>query len=226
VTGPGGSFFNPLTNVSLNRMPDVTVKAAWDPVIGGNKLHVEAWGLYRELLDRSNFVNHSVSSFAAGGMWPTNSPRRFSTPSSRRGRARSAATADPFSDATFREDGTFQVLPILGIQGGLTWHATPTLDIYGLRGSRRPRPHSRSAATARRSVRKSALRQPRLQRGKFAGIPVATATPGGPAAHRRLLPYPASGAFGAVKIGTQYSFTQRFTFEGAAARRRPTNTSS
>jgi hypothetical protein len=31
LTGPGGSFFNNANNLSLNQVPDVTVKAAWDP---------------------------------------------------------------------------------------------------------------------------------------------------------------------------------------------------
>jgi hypothetical protein len=41
LTGPGGSFFNNANNLSLNRLPDFTVKAAWDPMLGANKFHVE-----------------------------------------------------------------------------------------------------------------------------------------------------------------------------------------
>jgi hypothetical protein len=33
LTGPGGSFFNNANNLSLNQVPDVTVKAAWDPLL-------------------------------------------------------------------------------------------------------------------------------------------------------------------------------------------------
>ena len=44
LTGPGGSFFNNANNLSLNQVPDMTVKAAWDPRLGPYKLHVEAWG--------------------------------------------------------------------------------------------------------------------------------------------------------------------------------------
>ncbi|MEH2566583.1 hypothetical protein [Bradyrhizobium sp. AZCC 2289] len=32
LTGPGGSFFNNANNLGLNRIPDITAKAAWDSV--------------------------------------------------------------------------------------------------------------------------------------------------------------------------------------------------
>ena len=67
LTGPGGSFFNNANNVSLNQVPDVTVKAAWDPRLGPNKLHVEAWALYREFFDRFNFANHTYDTGSFGG---------------------------------------------------------------------------------------------------------------------------------------------------------------
>ncbi|MCH3162065.1 hypothetical protein K3X16_14720, partial [Listeria monocytogenes] len=46
LTGPGGSFFNNANNVSLNHVPDFTVKGAWDPRLGAYKLHVEGWAMY------------------------------------------------------------------------------------------------------------------------------------------------------------------------------------
>ena len=61
LTGPGGSFFNNANNLSLNQVPDVTIKGAWDPRLGPNKLHIEAWALYRDFYDRFNFANHDVS---------------------------------------------------------------------------------------------------------------------------------------------------------------------
>ena len=59
LTGPGGSFFNNANNISLNQVPDLTVKAAWDPRLGPYHLHVEAWALYRQFFDRFNFANHT-----------------------------------------------------------------------------------------------------------------------------------------------------------------------
>jgi len=51
----------------LNQVPDVTVKAAWDPRLGPYKLHVEAWGLYRQFFDRFNFANHTYDTGSFGG---------------------------------------------------------------------------------------------------------------------------------------------------------------
>src|SRR5260370_2658863 len=67
LTGPGGSFFNNAKNLSLNRLPDFTVKAAWDPMFGANKFHVEGWALYRNFYDHFNFENHDVSNVRFGG---------------------------------------------------------------------------------------------------------------------------------------------------------------
>ena len=67
LTGPGGSFFNKANNLSLNQVPDVTVKGAWDPRLGPSKLHVETWGLYRQFFDRFNFINHTYDTGSFGG---------------------------------------------------------------------------------------------------------------------------------------------------------------
>ncbi len=67
LTGPGGSFFNNANNLSLNQVPDVTVKAAWDPRLGPYHLHIEAWGLYRQFFDRFNFANHTYDTGSFGG---------------------------------------------------------------------------------------------------------------------------------------------------------------
>ena len=216
VTGPGGSFFNPLTNLSLNRVPDVTVKAAWDPTIGGNKLHIEAWGLYRELLDRSNLTNHSVSAFAAGGhvayeLFPKVLDLQFTAAQGALGRF----SATPFNDATLREDGTFQVLPILGIQGGLTWHATPVLDIYGFAGLE----NTKATFSFGSNGAPFGFGNPLYDnRGCNVENAPAVQCNGNTKEIRQLTAgfYHTlhQGPFGTVRVGTQYSYTQRFAFEG------------
>lgn len=67
LTGPGGSFFNNANNVSLNQVPDVTVKAAWDPRLGPYHLHFEAWAMYRQFFDRFSFANHTYDTGSFGG---------------------------------------------------------------------------------------------------------------------------------------------------------------
>ena len=67
LTGPGGSFFNNANNVSLNQVPDITVKAAYDPRLGPYRMHLEAWALYRQFFDRFNFANHTYDTGSFGG---------------------------------------------------------------------------------------------------------------------------------------------------------------
>src|SRR5229473_4363614 len=47
LTGPGGSFFNNANNLSLNQVPDFTVKAAWDPRLG--PYHLQVYGAHGAL---------------------------------------------------------------------------------------------------------------------------------------------------------------------------------
>jgi hypothetical protein len=43
-------------------------------------------------------------------------------------------SAAPFPDATLRQDGSIQLIPLTAVQGGLVWHATPALDLYAYAG--------------------------------------------------------------------------------------------
>ena len=53
----GGSLLNKNNNYSLNHIPDVIGKVAWEPMIGGAQpLHMEAFGIYRDFYDRVNIA--------------------------------------------------------------------------------------------------------------------------------------------------------------------------
>jgi len=51
----GGSLFNSANPLSLNQMPDIIGKAAWDPVIADRTIHMEAFGIFRQFNDRIIF---------------------------------------------------------------------------------------------------------------------------------------------------------------------------
>src|SRR5207248_8363879 len=66
-------------------------------------------------------------------------------------------TTGPFPDATLRQDGSIQLLPITALQAGFVWHTTPALDLYAYAGLERPERHFRlsepyRSATAIRST--------------------------------------------------------------------------
>ena len=68
-TSAGGSLFDKNNNYSLNHIPDVIAKAAWEPRIGdAQPLHVEAFGIYRsDFYDR---VEHRGQATHFGGFLP------------------------------------------------------------------------------------------------------------------------------------------------------------
>lgn len=213
--GPGGSFFNPLTNVSLNRIPDVTVKAAWDPMIGSNKLHIEAWGMYREFFDRFDFANHTVSGLAYGThvnleIVPKVLDLQFSASNGAQGRF----SQTPLPDATFRQDGSIQVLPIFGLQGGLVWHTTPMLDIYSYAGLEKTKA---TFSFGSDGVTPFGYGNP-LYDNTGCNTEGSTKCNGNTSEVRQFTAgffhTLHQGPYGAVKVGTQYSYTQRFAFAG------------
>jgi hypothetical protein len=125
LTGPGGSFFNRANNISLKCVPDVTIKAAWDPRLGPTKFHAEGWLLYRDVYDRFNFANHNIGTVSYALELVT-LDLTFSAAQGALGRF----SAAPFQDVTLRQDGSMQVLPITALQAGAIWHTTPSLDLY------------------------------------------------------------------------------------------------
>ena len=215
LTGPGGSFFNSLNSLSLNRVPDVTVKAAWDPRLGPNKLHVEGWALYRNFYDHFNFENHNVSSVSFGGhvaleVIPKTLDLTFSGAYGALGRF----SATPFQDATLRQDGSIQLLPITALQGGLVWHTTPSLDLYGYAGLEKTRATFSNVGSVPFGYGNPLYDN----RGcNTEGSPASTCN--GNTSEVRQYTVGAydtilKGSFGAIKAGVQYSYTQRFAFEG------------
>ena len=51
----GGPEFNNANNLSLNSVPDVIGKVAYDNPIDGHSLHVEMFGIYRDFYDRLTY---------------------------------------------------------------------------------------------------------------------------------------------------------------------------
>jgi hypothetical protein len=215
LTPPGGSFFNNANNVSLNRVPDVTAKVAWDPMIGANKLHVEAWGLYRQFLDRFNFENHSVDDFSFGGHIALEViPHVLDVTAYAAHGGLGRFTAGPFNDVTLRQDGSIQVLPITAVQAGAVWHTTPMLDLYAYFGLEKTVPTFSFVGTV-----PFGYGNPLYDNRGCTIENSAPASCNGNTGEVRQ--YTAGffdtvfkGNFGAVKVGAQYSYTQRFALPG------------
>jgi hypothetical protein len=215
LTGPGGSFFNNANNLSLNHVPDVTIKGAWDPRLGGNKLHLEGWVLYRDFYDRFNFANHDVSNVSFGGhvaaeIVPKTLDATFSAAHGALGRY----TAAPFADVTLRQDGSMQLLPITALQVGLVWHTTPSLDLYGYAGLEKTRATFSNVGTVPFGYGNPLYNNTGCN---IENSPAATCNGNTSEVRQYTVGFydtVLQGSYGAIKVGAQYSYNQRFAFEG------------
>lgn len=215
LTGPGGSFFNSLNNVSLNQVPDVTVKAAWDPRLGPYRLHVEAWGLYRQLFDRFNSANHAYDTGSFGGH--INAELILKTLELQLYGSQGVLgrfTATPFPDATVAQDGTLLPLTITAAAAGLIWHTTPSLDLYTYAGLEKAK-----AAFANVGTVPFGYGNPLYNNTgcNIENSPAATCNGNTREVRQMTAGFYETvyqGNFGALKAGLQYSFTQRFAFPG------------
>jgi hypothetical protein len=215
LTGPGGSFFNNANNVSLNQVPDITVKAAYDPRLGPYRLHIEAWALYRQFFDRFNFANHTFDTGSFGGHINAELvPKTLELQVYGAHGALGRFTATPFPDATLAQDGTILPLTITAAAVGLIWHAMPTLDVYTYAGL-----ESTKAAFMDVGTVPFGYGNPLYNNLGCNVENSAAATCNGNT--KEVRQYTAGiydtiyqGNYGTVKAGVQYSFNQRFAFQG------------
>jgi hypothetical protein len=144
----GGSLFNSINNLSLNQMPDIIGKVAWDPTIGDRTIHMEAFGIFRNFVDRvvlpvttagaASFINHNNNSvgYGVGGsilvpIIPKMLEAQFSGAT---GRGIGRYGAAQLADVTFRPDGSLTAIPETMFLAGLVLHAWPGLDLYAYAG--------------------------------------------------------------------------------------------
>jgi hypothetical protein len=146
------SGFNSVNTMSLNHVPDVIVKAAWEPSIGGARpLHVEAFGLYRDFYDQVTVTAANTQGLAAGvheadvsgggfggSVAFTAIPNVLDLQASvMTGKGIGRYGSAQLADATLRTDG--EIAPIqetMYLVGG-TLHATKKLDLYVFGGDER-----------------------------------------------------------------------------------------
>ncbi len=215
LTGPGGSFFNNANNLSLNQVPDFTVKAAWDPRLGPYHLHIEAWGLYRQFFDRFNLANHTYDTGSFGGHINAELiPKTLELQVYGAHGALGRFTASPFPDAALAQDGTIMPLSITAAAVGLIWHALPTLDLYTYAGLEKTKAAFMDVGTVPFGYGNPLYNNTGCN---VENSPAATCN-GNTSEVRQftagLYDTIYSGKYGQVKAGVQYSYNQRFAFGG------------
>jgi hypothetical protein len=145
----GSSVLNNTTYYSLNHIPDIIAKAAWEPTIADRKIHIEGYGIYS---DEYDFVENGVTSGvslnnsrydttgwgAGGGIIIPVLPKLVDIQGSGLiGRGIGRYGSAQLADATFSPNGALDPLTEAMFLGGVTVHATPQLDLYAYGGEER-----------------------------------------------------------------------------------------
>ncbi|HEX4709830.1 hypothetical protein [Phenylobacterium sp.] len=229
VGSVASSGFNSVNTMSLNRTPDVIVKAAWEPYIGVSRpLHVEAFGIYRDFYDQITVTAANTQGLTpgvheadvsgggyGGSVTYTAIPKILDLQASvMTGKGIGRYGSSQLADATLRTDG--KVAPIsetMYLVGG-TLHATPALDLYLFAGQEREDSQISALGTANYGFGN-------LNNTIFTAAGCTTVGGSCSATVRQVSQVTAglwdkayTGSFGQIRLGLQYSHTQLEGFSG------------
>jgi hypothetical protein len=135
--GPvSGSLSNALNETTTNRLPDLITKAAWDPTFIDRHIHVEVGGMLRDFTDQVYWGQHSVwgANVEAGVIIPIIPKWLDFQFSGLSGNGNGRYGAAQINDATFTSTGGFQPIHERQAMVGLTAHVTPQTDVYVFAG--------------------------------------------------------------------------------------------
>jgi hypothetical protein len=156
TTGTGSNFgqTGQSQNVSLNHIPDIIGKVAYEAKIADRDVHFEGFGMARNFYDVVGYANGAApaasgaASYASsstpntwgipygGGIVAAVIPKRLDFTAQAlygRGIGRYAGSGS-WSDATLNADGSVHPITGLDVMVGMTFHATPQLDLYAYAG--------------------------------------------------------------------------------------------
>jgi hypothetical protein len=218
ISGPAGSGFNAANTLSLNHAPDVIGKVALEETLSGHSLHLEAFGIYRDLYERLSSPGavanrDTAAGGVGGGAVLALAPKLLDVQVSAlwgSGVGRYGAAGLP--DATVGVDGTLHPIRELDLLAGATFHVNPRFDIYAFAGEER---EERTAFTAGTIF--NGLGNPNYV-NSGCGVEGSSLCVG----NTRYIDQatigfwhkPYQGPFGRFQWGVQYSYTERHAFAG------------
>ncbi len=132
----GGGLFNPSVPYSFTRMPDMIGKLAWDGELVDHKIHIEGFGLLRDVTGRAYWGNHSQwGGGGGGGIVVQVIPKLLDFQASGMiGNGIGNYGAGGLPDATYQLSGAPQLINERIAMAGLTLHATPQTDLFAFAG--------------------------------------------------------------------------------------------
>ena len=223
--------------LSLNHVPDVVAKAAYELKLGERVIHSEVFGLYRDFTDRVSYTdaaggahntNHDTAGEGVGfGFIAALLPRKLDFQASGLfGRGIGRYGTSQLADTTVNADGSLRPIKEGMLLGGLIAHLTPAIDVYSYAGIEKEfRTFTASgnattpfygigAPTAVADTSAGCGEEPNVlgAYGGAAANPCAGATKQVFQITGGLWDNVYRGAYGQVRVGLQYSFTERQIF--------------
>jgi hypothetical protein len=211
---------------SLNHVPDLVGKVAYDTHFGDHAVHLEGKAIYRDMYDRVANPTHIYATNmdtagwgVGGGIIAQIVPKRLDFEvTTLIGRGIGSYGTAQFTDSTFGPNGAPSPLREEMFLGGLTYHATSMIDFYAYAGLEQVQTDyytTNALGTAFAGYGAPTANNS----GCFNYITGSTATCAGNA--KRIWQVTGGlwdkvykGDFGEVRLGLQYSYTQRELFAG------------
>ncbi len=210
----GGGLFNSANSLSLNHAPDIIGKVAYDPTVNGHDVHVEGFGIGRDFYSRYNGQNRDVIGGGGGGSVLVDLLPKFLSVqfSGAVGAGLGRYGTAQLPDVTVSSTGQAKPLSESMLLAGATLHATPAIDFYAYAGMEQD---ARSSQGTAGGVNYGYGNPLNSNAGCDIEGSAATCT-----GNNRLVRQVTAGAwdtfyngaYGQLRGGLQYSFTQRFAF--------------
>ncbi|MGN6323931.1 MAG: hypothetical protein ACTHNE_19615 [Dyella sp.] len=218
-----GSGYDSVNTISLNHLPDMVVKFAADPGWG----HYELFGLARDFYSRyqdtvggTSYSNHDrwTTGYGLSMILPL-VPKQLDfifSGMSGKGIGRYGSAGLP--DVTFANDGHTVPLKENMLLAGLTWHATPDLDVYAEGGREQQQRYVTSYGKTPATLVPGGWGNPAYVNSgcMIEGSPLACVGETRQIAQGTIGAWWKfyQGKFGKMQFGAQYSHTTRTSFEG------------
>lgn len=222
-------------NYSMNHLPDVVGKVAYEAHLADRDVHLEGFGMYRDLFDRVAYTNTfgAAQPLAAnkdttgwgvgGGLIVPVLPKRLEFQASGTvGRGIGSYGTAQFGDATFNPDGSLSPLREEMVLAGLTAHVTSAIDLYAFGGLEQVHRDYYAITTAAGTSYAGYGVPTANNSGCYNSVNFSSASCAGNA--QRIWQITGGfwdklykGAYGEVRAGVQYSYTERQLFSGTGA---------
>ena len=228
ATASGAGFSQYGQPYSLNHLPDVIGKIAYEARFANRDVHVEGLGLYKDLYNASfttgslgTVATHDIGGygFGAGVLVPVLPHKLDFQIQAMTGRGIGRYGAGLLPDSTINVDGSLKPIgETIGLAGFIL-HATPAIDVYAFGGvERENRAYSSSFNASTGTITNFGYGAP--DASNFGcGILNAPSSTTCSGQAQQLWQLTGGfwdkiykGSFGEVRVGAQYSYTQRDIF--------------